>query len=573
MEAGAKAVKAPKAAKAPKAPKARYEPTEAEITKFIESIKSFFKNFFIILLLIILGIVVYHVVIKGYSNFFVNLATLHFYHEEDLDKFIKDEDKLAKHFKFLMYENTTSPRKPNFKKCTLTDLESNQLLKQQTIIDGAKFCDLLHEIKELMMNTYTKVATESDRYYMLLREYYLFYEKIHVADSEVLNKDNRTVTINNRSFYGYLRNYKEKEGTMTVSSVDSKTNLEKGKDALNVDFYLDEVQRNTRNNLLKIQSKLDEFKTVIEKEIIHSNTIKALLPLIFVPNNEKEIVLIEKVLSENEAFLRDYSIYKIKNHGEFSDLTWAMIEYKSSQKNYNSLVADITHLLNAIEAVDKQEDFEAKLRNYINITSDLKSEAEKRIINIAIKQRCKDETKCKYKMVRKHYQAYDELFDFIKKRPIFSNIYFSTTIAGKEEIYEKTIKMYDEFGTSKTQWSLMTFTGNAMKFKRIVLSATIIYLYLGVYRQDMTKMYNSKYLPPDDFFYAMWNPYRDDVWKNKVGFAFDKTFNKRNFNSSQKKFNVWYKQLGKDLNRLIKSVFKAFFTSAPVEKPNEESVE
>jgi hypothetical protein len=554
---------APKAAaKTPTSRKPqRPPPTERELTEFIESIKTFFKNLFIILLLIIAAIVIYHVVIKGYPNFFVNLATLHFYHEEDLDKFIKDEEKLAHHFKFLMYEKNAPSRKANFKKCTVTDLESNQLLKKQILFNGAKFCDLLDEIKELMMNTYTNVSTESDRYYMMLREYYLFYEKIHVADTEDLNKDGKTITILNRSFYGYLRYYKEKEGTMTISTIDKASNLEKGTDALNVDFYLDELKKGTRNNLLKIQSKLDEFRTIIEKEIINSNTIKALLPLLFIPN-DKEIDAIDKIMSTNVT------------NKELSDITWAILECKA-EESYKYLAHEITVLLHAIKTVEKPEnlrDFDAKIRNYINVTSDLKSEAEKRIINIAIKERCKDKDKCKYKLVRQHEKTYDALFEFIKKRPIFSNVYFSTTIGAeaKEQVYKTIIATYHELGLNT---SLKLFHDNAIQFKRIILSSTIIYLYLGFYRADMTKMYNSKYLSPDDFFNAMWKPYRDDVWKNKVKFAFDKTFNKRNFNSAQKKFNVWYKQLGKDLNRMIKAVFKAFFTSTPVEKPKEESVE
>jgi hypothetical protein len=82
-------------------------------------------------------------------------------------------------------------------------------------------------------------------------------------------------------------------------------------------------------------------------------------------------------------------------------------------------------------------------------------------------------------------------------------------------------------------------------------------------------MYEKQIMSDKRFFRELWLPFVDDIVKNRIGNYFKRTFSSQGMGGSYKKFNIWYKQLGKDLNRMIKATFKAFFTSTPVEKPKE----
>jgi hypothetical protein len=569
--------------------------------------------FFIFLLIAIICVIIYKVVIQGYYNFFVNLLSLHFYHEEDLDKFIQDEDKIANIFKYLIYEERT-------------------FISNQTLFDGCTYALLMDEINQLMKNMYKKVSTENERFLFLLREYYLFYNVLRLdVNHEDNQKKIKNHTIRHSQFYIYLLSYKKKHNLLTISTVDSESNTGKGDDKLLLDFYYSEIKNpsplntipeqpanprciaktpeNTQRwnelnkplptleNMLRIQYKIDEIKKYLEFNFIKSPTIPFLLPLISIPKDDDEIIKIQADVSKYRTIINDESIYIKKEYEELSDFVWIMIEYLTALKNkkwselekqyilnYDELKKEMEYILNDIYVIEtagivknnivdlKKRELINKIRNYINLTGDLKPEAEKRIINVAIKQKCPDQTKCKYKLVRLHAERYKKLFDFIKKRPIFSNIYFSTKInMSKSRVYTLLFEnIYQQFGGLE---GLKQYSINATKFKKVILNSTILYLYLSVYRKEMTEMYEKKYLPPSNFFYAMWNPYKKDVMQNRLKYAFKQTFNRRNWKKNERKFMIWYKQLGKKLNKMIKSVFKAFFTSKSIEQPHEDSLE
>ena len=171
-----------------------------------------------------------------------------------------------------------------------------------------------------------------------------------------------------------------------------------------------------------------------------------------------------------------------------------------------------------------------------------------------------------------------EFFDYVKKRPLFAHIYFAQhNIGDKNTLYSKIMQTYStlcecngvpgDVEPESMMKRVKNLQTNGYFFKQFITSASFIHLFLNVYRQDLSRMYSKQIISAKRFFSELWNPFVEDIFKNRIGTYFKKTFSSAGMGGSYKRFHKWYKQLGKELNHMIKAVFKAFFTSTPIEKP------
>jgi len=119
------------------------------------------------------------------------------------------------------------------------------------------------------------------------------------------------------------------------------------------------------------------------------------------------------------------------------------------------------------------------------------------------------------------------------------------------------------------QTMLSNLQNNGYAFKQFINTISFLNLYLNVYRHDLTNMYRKQIISDTTFLKDLWMPFVTDIFINKIGTKTKATFSAQNFNNSYGNFMNFYKGLGNDLTNTIRAVFMAFFTSQPIEQPQE----
>jgi hypothetical protein len=477
----------------------------------------------LILTIIVVLWILYYLLFRGYPRFLVDLGTFHFYHKEKLDLIVRDGDMLIQSLKFLISPNPSC----------MNPYSTYQLLYQPTNLSS-----LLTNFDK-NKSTYYKTYKYDEQYHQLFREYYLYFNKVdRKTTAEIWNKDNKII-VEYVNFYQQLLTYKLSKGE--ISTVNTEKGGSKSDDELLFELYKNERTNNfiSHKRVLTLKNTLQSIAKEI-KDVMTQVIKQPIVPYIIVPDNTTIINGVLKDWSQYAQKIKDKTIHQLP-YKQLSDYSWYVIEYTSGQ-SFNDLVQQIPPYT---------KDQESKIVYYLNLSRNEKDTAEKRILN----------------------KVNQTLLEFIKKHPIFSHIHFSRKIQSLEKptLYANLVKSYNILGgctpNDTLQKQLTNLQQNAFAFKRFVTSVAYLHLFLNVYQKDMTFMYEKQNISKKDFWTELWQPYMTDIIVNRVGNYAKRVFGSTSMSRSYKNFSTWYKQLGKDINRTIKQVFKAFFTSVPIEKP------
>ncbi len=498
--------------------------------KIIHYIVIFLKFVLIIVVLYTLYILIF----RGYPRIMVNVLTLSFFHKEKLDDFIKERNLLINNFKFL-----ANP--PN--KCI------SPYSIYESIYGGNNIQSNIQSFESLKDKYYGKYKYD-DKYHNAFKEFFLFYNVYKDQTSEPVVYNNVKIDVKYYKFHELLVTYK-----IDIGEVDSKNaaGVEKSPDEL-----IQEIYKKEQANPLRTLDAIANIHEVLinignqSKDIIEKYSNLPITSYIIIPPDDKTITNILNNFGKLKIQIQSGQVYS-SPYSEMDDFSWCLLEYISYLSNpnqYGTFASQIPPYTN---------DDIYKLIYYLNLPRDQKKIADIRIMNSA---------------------ANRNFFEFVNKRPIFSHIYFSQqNLGNKADFYSKVMNCYKllcdcrldnvtpDIEPATMRERLTNLKENGYAFKQFIISIAYLHLFLNVYQQNLTRMYNKQIISAKRFFMEMWQPVITDIMVNRIGNYFKLTFSSQGMGSSYKKFHTWYKQLGKDLNRMIKAVFKSFFTGVPVEKP------
>lgn len=500
----------------------RFAPEDSMGRKIIKVFTTIATIFLIVFILWLLYVILF----KGYPRFAADIGTFHFYRRQNIDSLYRDGNLLVKTLTML-----SSPP-PS----CLSPYSIYQLVYQPT-----NLASLLGRLDQNKTKYYSAYKY-NEQYYELFREFYLYYNKVdRDRTADVWHKEKK-LDVRYVDFYEQLLTYKVKKGD--ISTNNPEKDGKKSEDELLFDLYNKEIKNNfierqrvstTKAVLASIGKEVDQMmKQIADTPII---------PYLVVPENNAIIVGVLKDWSGFSSAIEDGSIYKVPYH-QVSDYGWCAIEF-TRQRPFESIVKNMPHFTN--------EDAN-RIAYYMNLSRKDKVIAEGRIMNMST-------------------GSNKEFFDFIKKNPIFAHIYFSRKVpeGRKSVLYAKVMYAYKLMGSCQPDTELpqrlANLQQNATAFKQFITNIAYLHLFINVYQSDLTNMYEQQNISVKGFWKALFVPYMTDLVVNRVGNYAKRVFGSTAMNSSYKKFGVWYKQLGKDINRTIRTVFKAFFTSSNLNEP------
>lgn len=483
-------------------------------------------------LIIVAVYTIYIILFKGYPRIVIDLLTFKFYNKEKPDEFLKERNLLTDQFKFLS---------KNHGAC-LTSFSIYQS------IYGPTNLNTLSTTFEQAKDKYYAKYKYDDKYFNALKEYYLFYEKINIKNPQDVRFKTQKIIIEKYDAYELLLTYKTLNGEIITKNNEGG---EKGTDQQMFELYKVEEKKqfNTIRGIEEIHSILD--KMAKEVEIMNKNFInKPIIPYLVIPTDDKAIALILRDFSKIKANILNNTIYNIP-YSQLSDYSWYVIEYIASLSNenqYNTFVQNMPKYTN--------ED-QSRIIYYINLPRDQKLIAENRVMN---------------------YSQNKLFFEYIKQKPIFSHIYFSRNIKDKPDLYKNVMNTYKILGdcgnpvnnndidNATMQKRLINIQTNGYLLKQLVNTVSFLNLFLNSYRHNMTDIYEKQIISNNRFLKELWIPFFNDIFINRIGNFTKKTFSSEGMGGSYGRFLKFYKQLGTELNRMIKAVFMAFFTSQPIEQ-------
>lgn len=557
---------------------------EGTVEKVIKYIVLFLKFFVIMIIIYVLYILIF----RGYPKILMDFFTLSFYHKEKLDNFIKERNLLIDHVKFL-------GNPPN--KCV------SPYAIYANIYDETSLQNAIQKF-ETIKDKYYATYNYDDKYHNAFKEFYLFYNVYNDSKSErVVNKaGQRTQTLDELNvltiprlqellkaqglavsgkkdelirrlidyynkpvdvdikpikFYELLVTYKISTGEIDQKDVNG---VEKSPDALVSEIYNAEQKKGKElSTLTGITNVHDSLVTVGEqvKTIVESFTKKPITSYVIIPTEDKSITNIINNFTRYNVQIENYQIYDISyDNSGIDDYSWSIIEYITSLYKPDQFEQFASNL------PPYKNDEVYNIIYYINLPRDQKTIANRRVMSSISNK------------------DYKDFIEYINKRPIFSHIYFTQqNIGDKKDFYNKVMTCYKllcECNLDKASINIKTeamrtrldnLKSNGYAFKQFIIAASYLHLFLNVYQNNLTRMYSKQIISAKRFFTEMWQPVVNDILVNRIGNYYKLTFSSEGMGSSYKKFHIWYKQLGKDLNRMIKAVFKSFFTGVPIEKP------
>jgi hypothetical protein len=508
--------------------------TKNFIIKWVEIIIKVVITFIQLCLIVVAIYTIYIIIFKGYPRVVIDLLTFQFYNKENQDDFLKERNLLTDQFKFLSKDHASC----------LTPFSIYESIYGYTNLNT------LSTTFEQIKDKYYSKYKYNDKYFNALKEYYLFYDKINITNARDVRFKTNKIVIKKYDAYELLLTYKIINGEIITKNTEGG---EKGTDQQMYELYRAEekTQFNTIKGIEEIHSVL--YKMTKEIQTMNTNFInKPIIPYLIIPTDDKAIGIILKDFSKFKTNILNNTIYNI-SYSQLSDYSWYIIEYilsLSNQNQYNSFVLNMPQY---------REDI-SKIIYYINLPREDKIIAENRVMN---------------------YSQNKLFFEYIKKRPIFAHIYFSRVLKDKAVLYSNVMNTYkllgdcgnpvnindNDIATMKKR--LINLQINGYLFKQLANTVSFMNLFLSVYRSNMTNIYEKQIISNNRFLKELWVPFFDDIFINRIGNFTKKTFSSEGMGGSYGRFLKFYKQLGVELNRMIKAVFMAFFTSTPQEKPKE----
>jgi hypothetical protein len=504
----------------------------------VEKIIKWVKIFFQLCLVVVAVYTLYIILFKGYPRILLDFITFKFFHKEKPDSFLKEGNLLVNNFKFLSKQNDSC-------------LQSYDMYK--SLYGGTNLSNLIDQFEKTKLNYYGKYKYD-EQYINALKEFYLFYDKINNVNPKDVRYENRKITIEQYDVYELLLTYRKILGD--IQTKDPKNGGNKSNDQLMYELYKLEQNKNfiTITGIKEIHNILIEMGK--EFTMMNNNFIsKPIIPYLIIPVDDNAINTILKDINKMKDNILNRSVY-MTPYNKLSDNAWYMIEYIMS-------ISDPNQYNTFVKSLPQCTDDTNKIIYYLNLSREQKIIAEKRILN---------------------YSQNAIFYEYIKQRPIFAHIYFSKSIdqSNKPGIYGNVMNGYKILGdcgmsvvnpininNDIMKIRLINLQKNGYVFKQFINTVSYLNLYLNNYRHDLTIMYEKLIISDNRFLKELWMPFVNDIFINRIGSFTKKTFSSQGMGGSYSRFLKFYKSLGDELNRMIKAVFMAFFTSQEIEQPQE----
>lgn len=525
----------------------------------------FVINLVIYAFLIVCIYMVYYIIFKGYPKVLVNLMTFNMSHVANMDELITRDNVMFDAYNVLV------DNKPSC--ASAYDI-------YQKLYGNIDLKDKMIDLDKTIQTQYSRFKY-TEKYKRAFREYYYFFYKIitdgSVSDTSKLapddmnrflqNTDNaadatKPITVGDKEepvqhyqFYEAMTSYKEINGELDTSQ--GKT---PGKKSNSTKIW--EVYSKDRNKGFK---EYNDQKTLKEKLLdvslkvtVANNMVntKNYLPYLVVPANLEEI---KKAVSDCKKFKQQIEkgdIYlpisdpKTVPFGSINEFSWYYLEVQNSLTkggNYSQIVGKLSG------------SGDPKMVHYMNLPVNKRPEAIKRL-NMSLS---------------------DDTIEYINKYPIAAHIYFNPLVGDKSGFYQKVMDVYKAIFTSECNTTgADEDSANLMKldliggdFKKLVNAINVMNLYLNMYRHEIIKIYEKKYMSNINFFMELWIPFLKDMVLDKIIFGFvrywkDSWFGPPFPTKNWKKYREAYvNYVEKSMESAVKETWKRFFTIVPIQQP------
>lgn len=478
----------------------------------------------IVILIIIIAYISFIIIFGGYMRFLVPAL----FHTEDMDGFIRENNILTKNLATLLTKTNG---------CSDPYAAYEMVFKQSTSEYRQKLSDLNNAINDL----YSEFKYD-EKVYEAFKDFYLYFDKIDVEKQtiEKLPTANGTVQIKNKELYEQMLGYFINKGRYQPEKKSDDQQL--------IDIHnLDQQQKyKYYNRIVGVKSLVLNLAAVSSQlcNTISTNPYSAFLAL---PENSMDVQAVMADLQQYDKNIADNTIFNLEST-RLNDYSWYIVEYKYFLKNQNAY-STYEGTINSASAQFSQEEI-ASIRKYINITPIMKKSAESKLFS----------------------KTTPAFFEFVKKHPIFSHVYFNKDInnANKATFYTNLMQIYNKFATCGSADLPTNLMNNGRLLLTLINSIVVFDMYLNRYRPAIMKTYQNQNYADKFFFTRLFNPYMEDFVSNRMGSYAKKTFSGANWDASFDKFTMQWGKLGEKLKDMMKSIVKSFNTSVSVEKPQSE---
>jgi hypothetical protein len=478
---------------------------------------------------------------NGYFRVMLNLLTISFFHKEDMDKFLRDKGFFLNMYRELL-------------KRPLEPYEDPYSIFEKVYGPGA--VQLYTKVKELdedIKRGYPEFK-DDDQFYNAMRDFYVYYNKID--ESKIVKKKINVPKLSEEPFEIETVFYNQLLA-MFINSGKYKPE-KKGADEQLVDVYKmdEETGFMYRSRFLNVKAKLTSISDILATLVgqIKENSYSAYMVL---PENDKDVDAFKLDMKRHVKIINTPNIYDITNKIVVNNFSWYLIEYLQYKANPN-IYNDFSAQLNTDATFYNKGEINT-IKKYLNVVPELKYLAENRIFCRKFdKQEVMGMPEFKFSMKARKGESYDQcsepnkFFDFVKKRPIFSHIYFSDEVENKPELYAKVMSMYSMF--SKPDADPIDLASELMKnaqhFKKLINVVTSFDLYINKQREAITKIYEDHHFPIGEFFTRLLNPYFEDFVKNRMVVHLKLTFSGKTWQRSWDDLLIKWETLGDNIKQM-----------------------
>ena len=530
-----------------------FKMTTAQKENLAKKLITFFKCLAILIVVCVILYVVYRVVTGGYPMTIYNLLTFSFHHMEDENGILSDNDLLFTNFDYLSnYFDQYDCGNPYDVFDSLYGINTKKTIGSKCK-ETQSFIETHYS--NIQYGQYNKKYRYREKYKAAFGEYFIFFktlaggtgkEKVYHFSPK---GDNKFVpfTVKNDYFYTILITYLLAIGAINPSNPKKGGNLSQIE--LIYDMYQNEkiLTKNNKPTLFEIRHQtFSNINKISQDLIVAVRKIKELPFHLFllVPNNEANIKGVVSDISLVSKQLSNFSVYDRKAK-ELNDYSWYIIEVLSFVQYVNtqkSAYGQISKRFTNLSGYNKN-----LIISYLNLPPEKRKKAENRILGDIDKN----------------------LLENIIKFPIAAKVYYSEDYKNKEILYVGAMRLYIKFMSPKCDH--ITINSNnidklvnnllhySKPYKQLITSMLVTNLFLNTYRDNLTTMFQKRYLNTEHFFKELWNPYFDDFFHNRIKQYWKSFANKKHFKGDlYAKFKVFWDKIGDKLKEMTKAVWGAF---------------
>lgn len=583
------------------------------------------KTLIVFVALVVVFIIIWRFLFRGYPKLLFDIATLSFYRREDVDKFLDSKGFMFNHYKQLLRTQwgTYDP----FQSLSQIFQYQNSSLQMAAL-----------RVQSLLGTHYAKLNYD-DRLREMFREFYLYDKRINTNRKKVvyswieysLRNPGKPIPMVNSpeaaaagkyretpqlvqtptiieytDFYETLLEYKKKRGLLTEKDyqLPYENRRKKNDEELVIEMYVKDKMAAERGAATYDIKRVREMNEAIHalalecKLIVDRIREMPIAMYITLPDKVETVAAFKLDFDSRKDMIYNGSIYNDNiKYTSMNEFSWYMFEVLPFVRDGS----------NSFNAFDQQ--FENRLQGISDQNRSILYAAIVRYMNLPYKTRVLAQSKIALSYPSLRSILTPSMFTFINKHPLYVRVKLNPVQLPpasqpmnqeqqktymhnqRRQLYENILRAYDVLMKNKYDQpnAISSYEGdkvhNLMKngesFQMLLNAVNIMDLYLNDYRTDLTKLYEEHFISNKQFFEALWRPYFHEIWTERIMEKYKRTFDwNTNIMGSWNRFRtkVWgygffgnpKSGLGLMLYSLSDKIWK-MFTSKPGDKPVEQA--